>query len=127
LSRCAFSMRSARSRAAMPAIYWEDDRLADSTLGLATTEILLTCGWPKNLHRYSHDMRIVDLAAKGWDALFDLLENDVCAALQMIMDNPQLLIDKLSQFPRTFLDSDYRLGNIALLPENNQLVTFDWQ
>jgi hypothetical protein len=115
------------SLAAMHAIYWEDDRSVDPALGLATAEILLTFGWPKNAYCYSHDARIVELIANGWDALFDLLEPDVCAALQTIMDQPQHLVVKLSQFPRTFIYADFRLGNITVLPESKQVVAFDWE
>lgn len=115
------------SLAAMHVTYWEDERLTESALGLAKVEKLITMDWPQNWHLFSHNPEIVEIIAKGWDALFDLLDPDVCAALQAVMENPQPLFEKLAQFPRTLIHADFRVGNVALLPENNQVVAFDWQ
>lgn len=113
--------------AAIHATYWEDERLTDPALGLAAAEKLVTIDWPQNWDLFRHTPEIVEIIAKGWDALFDMLEPDACAALQAMMNNPQPLFKKLAQFPRTFIHADFRVGNIALLPENNQVVAFDWQ
>jgi hypothetical protein len=113
--------------AAIHATYWEDERLTDPALGLAAAEKLVTFDWPQNWHLFRQTPEILEIIAKGWNALFDMLEPDVCAALQAVMDNPQPLFEKLAQFPRTLIHADFRIANVALLPENHQVVAFDWQ
>ena len=113
--------------AEMHSLFWEDDSLKDPVLGLRDLPTMITVFWPKNWDLFQHIPEIVATLTKGWDALFDLLEADSRAVLQRVMDYPQALFETLSSFPFTFRHGDFRLPNLALLPETQQVIAFDWQ
>lgn len=115
------------AQAAMHALYWEDERLNDPNLGLSTIAHVLKACWTEHCHRYPHDKKTTEYVTKGWDALYALVQPDVRDALQSLVDNPRPLLDKLAQFPSTLAHSDYRMANLALMPETHQVVAFDWQ
>ena len=68
-----------------------------------------------------------DYITNGWEALFELVETDVRDSLQSLLKNPQPLFDALANYPSTLVHGDYRTGNLAVLPETNQVVALDWQ
>lgn len=113
--------------AAMHATFWEDDSLSDPQLGLCDIETMVTAWWPLYHDRYRHITETVDFFSKSWDTLFDMLEPDVRDAIQSLMDNPQPLFERLASYPATLIHGDYRLVNLALLPDTQQLVALDWQ
>lgn len=115
------------SLAAMHAMFWEDDTLNNFDLGLCGAEQLVRMCWPIHFDRYRHDTQSLEYLSKGWEALFELLDADVRNTLQSLMNNPHPLFDTLASFPSTFIHADYRTGNLALMPETNQIVAFDWQ
>ena len=43
------------------------------------------------------------------------------------MQNPQPLYNALAKFPATFIHGDYRADNLALFPDTQELLVFDWQ
>ena len=114
--------------AAMHAMFWEDDDLRDPNLGLCNIKEELTCCWPVQFERYrTYNPQTVDLLTRGWAALFDMLEPDVRDIVQSLMNNLTPVLDILAQYPSTLIHGDYRTGNLALLPETDQVVAFDWQ
>jgi hypothetical protein len=113
--------------AAMHAIYWEDESLQDPALGLCEVEKLIKISWPEHCTAYSHDTKTIEMINKGWEALFDLLAPDVRDLIQLLMAQPQVMVNKLAKFPSTFIHADYRTGNLALLSDANQVVALDWQ
>jgi hypothetical protein len=56
-----------------------------------------------------------------------MVQPDVREALQAIMADPQALLDTFAKHPRTLIHGDYRLDNLALLPDSGELVAYDWQ
>jgi hypothetical protein len=113
--------------AAMHAMFWEDENLKAAELGLCNAESLITFGWPIQWDHYRHQSDIVDMLKRGWDAFFDIVEPDVRDALQSLMENPQPLYAALSDYPSTFVHADYRVGNLALLPDTKECIVLDWQ
>lgn len=113
--------------ARMHAIFWEDENLNAAELGLCDMMTVIPNFWPKMLHNYRHDPKIVAMLKQGWQALFELVEPDVRDALQSLMENPQPLFDSLAKYPSTFIHSDYRLDNLAWMADTYELFVFDWQ
>ena len=113
--------------AALHATFWEDDGLSDPQLGLCDVETMVTGWWPQHHNRFHHLPDTVDFFSKAWDTLFDMLEPDVRDAIQSLIDNPQPLFERLASYPATLIYGDYRFVNLALLPDTQQLVAFDWQ
>jgi hypothetical protein len=110
--------------AAMHAMYWEDEGLSNPELGLCNVNTFMTAFWPILSNQNRYDMTGIE---NEWAILFDRVEPDVLATIQSLIANPKTLFDKLAEYPSTLVHGDFRPGNIAILPETNQLVTLDWQ
>jgi hypothetical protein len=113
--------------AAMHAIFWEDENLKDAELGLSSVDTIITAMFSTKLEQYQHAPHIFDMIKQGELALYQMVDPDVREALQSISKNPQLLSKALSELPSTFVHSDFRLDNLALLPDTKELFVFDWQ
>ena len=113
--------------AAMHARFWEDERLTARELGLCDVRARLAIFGTENLHLYKHTPQIAEMIAQGFEALLEMVEPDVRDALQDLLQNPQPLADALSNYPATLVHGDYRLDNMAIIPEGQQLFAFDWQ
>jgi hypothetical protein len=113
--------------ARMHAMFWEQENLKTTELGLGNTETILSFIGPAVREHYLHAPHILDMINQGRSALFDLVEPDVSDALQSLMETPLPLMNFLAQSPKTFVHSDFRQDNLALLPNTQELFAFDWQ
>jgi hypothetical protein len=113
--------------AAMHALFWEDEILTAPELGLCSMRARLTIYGTEKIHLYQHTPQIAEGIAQGFDALLDMVEPDVRDILQSLQQNPQPLSDALSNYPSTLAHGDYRLDNLAVMPDSGELVVFDWQ
>ena len=112
--------------AAMHARFWGDDTLDDPAHELADVETLLTMLWPRSwpvMESHPDGLRAVQ---QGWQALLDLVDPDVRATIEQVLADPGPLIDALEAEPTSLLHGDYRLGNLAVMPDDS-VVAFDWQ
>ena len=112
--------------ASMHARFWGDDTLGVPSYELADVETLLTMVWPASWPMMESHPDLLGLVQRGWQALLDLLDPDVRATIEQVMADPGPLVDALAAEPATLLHGDYRLDNLAVLPEDS-VVAFDWQ
>jgi hypothetical protein len=110
--------------AAMHAMFWDNEDLRNPDLGLCDVETFVTAFWPIDFNRKRYDMIWFDQA---WDMLFDMVESDVRVTLESLISSPKAFSRRLADYPFTLVHGDFRPGNIAILPDANQLVAFDWQ
>ncbi|MBL8160552.1 MAG: phosphotransferase, partial [Anaerolineae bacterium] len=116
------------SLAEMHALFWQDDSLKNPVLGLADIEVMQTLlserYWEAIQDVAPH---IFAMGKQGWNALFDMLEADSREIVQQVLNHPQAVVAKLASFPFTLRHGDFRLSNLAILPDTQQVVAFDWQ
>jgi hypothetical protein len=112
--------------AVMHARFWGDDTLDDPAYELADVETFLTMLWPASwpvMESHPDGLRAVQ---RGWQALLDLVDPDVRATIEQVMADPGPLVAALEAEPATLLHGDYRLDNLAVMPDDS-VVAFDWQ
>lgn len=113
--------------ARMHALFWEDETLRDDALGLSNIHNKLSLNPELNEEYFKHSPQILDILRKGRTALLDLVDSDVNAALQSIMDNPLPIEKFISRLPKTLTHSDFRQDNLAYISDSQELVVYDWQ
>jgi len=73
--------------ARMHAIFWEEENLKAVELGLINNLASIIPFSTKPEH-YQHAPHILEILQHGWSALYELVEPDVCDALQSLVENP---------------------------------------
>ena len=106
--------------------FWGDDSLEDPAYELADIETLLTMSWPASWPAIESHPDALGMVQRGWQVLLDLVEPDVRATIEQVMADPGPLVDALAAEPATLLHGDYRLDNLAVLPDDS-VTAFDWQ
>jgi hypothetical protein len=112
--------------AVMHARFWGDDAIDDPGYELADVETLLTMSWPQSWPLMESNPEGLELVQKGWQALLDLVEPDIRVTIEQVMAHPGPLVDALTAEPATLLHGDYRLDNVAVMPDES-VIAFDWQ
>ncbi len=118
--------RMLEALAVMHARFWGDDTVADPGHELADVETLLTMVWPQSWPLMESNPEGLGMVQKGWQALLDLVEPDVRRTIEDMMAHPGPLVDALEAEPATLLHGDYRLDNLAVMPDES-VIAFDWQ
>jgi len=113
--------------AAMHATFWEQEALKAGELGLLSVETIFSFIGPLQEEYYQHAPHILEMIQQGRSALFDLVEPDVSKVLQALIEDPQPLRKFMEKFPATFVHTDFRQDNLAIIPDTQALVVFDWQ
>lgn len=114
--------------------WWADDALGDPAYELADVETILTMTWPQSWPRmrnaagprWSSAHMGVSMLETGWQALLDLTEPDVSATIEQLVAEPRRLVEELESEPATLVHGDYRLDNVAVMPDES-VVVLDWQ
>ena len=118
--------RLLQALAAMHARFWGDDTLDDPAHELADVETSLTMFWPASWPAMASHPDGLGGVQKGWQALLELVDPDVRATIEQVMADPGPLTDALEAEPVTLMHGDYRLANLAVMPDDT-VVAFDWQ
>ena len=106
--------------------FWGDVALENPAYELADIETLLTMIWPASWPAMESNPDALGMVQRGWQVLLDLMEPDVRATIEQVMADPGPLVDALAAEPATLLHGDYRLDNLAVLPDDS-VTAFDWQ
>lgn len=114
------------SLARIHATFWNNPRLKDSRLGLCDVTTLIDQTSPTMARKYvDGGLGVLPTWINGgWQVMEDLLDPDVFAQMDNIMENRQPLLDALSRYPVTLLHGDYRADNLAY---PNYPAVLDWQ
>ena len=115
-----------RALAVTHARFWGGDALEDPVYELADVETLLTMVWPRSWAVMESHPDALGMVQRGWQALLDLVEPDARATIEQVMAGPGPLVDALEAEPATLLHGDYRLDNLAVMPDQ-PVTAFDWQ
>jgi len=112
--------------ARLHATFWNDPRLTEASLGLCTpTQLIDLTSLPVAQKLNGQSLGVIpDWIKGGWEVMEILLDKDVFAHMQSLIENPRSLIEVLSRYPHTLLHGDYRTENLAY---NNHPVVLDWQ
>jgi len=112
--------------ARLHATFWNDPRLADASLGLCNSTLLIyQTSLPAVQKLSGQSMGVIpDWIKGGWEVMETLLDKDVFAQMQSLTENPQPLTKVLSRYPYTLLHGDYRTENLAY---NDDPIALDWQ
>jgi len=114
------------SLAKIHATFWNNPSLNDTRLGLCDVATLIDQTSPTVAKKYV-DGGLGVLPSwihDGWEVMEDLLDPDVFAQMNNIIENLQPLLDALSRYPFTLLHGDYRAENLAY---PNYPAVLDWQ
>jgi len=114
------------SLAKIHATFWNNPSLKDTRLGLCDVAALIDQTSPTVAKEYV-DGGLGVLPSwihGGWQVMEDLLDPDVFAQMNNIMENRHPLLDALSRYPSTLLHGDYRADNLAY---PNYPAVLDWQ
>jgi hypothetical protein len=114
------------SLARIHATFWNDPRLNDSRLGLCDVATLIDQTSPMKARKHLDGSLGVlpGWIHGGWEVMKDLLDPDVFAQMNNLIENRQPLLDALHRYPSTLLHGDYRADNLAY---PNHPAVLDWQ
>jgi hypothetical protein len=122
--------------AALHALYWQDARLADPTLGLMSPRdaLLLISPNAVRARRVQGDPSpYLPLADQGWEAFFRLAPPHAVERLRTILAEPEPILRAIAALPPTLVHGDVWAPNLGLLPSSKnaprrerQLLLLDW-
>jgi hypothetical protein len=118
--------RMVEALAFMHAQFWGDESLTDQAYELADVDRLLGMSWPRSWPLMESNPAALGVVQKGWQALLDLVEPDVRVTIEEVVADPAPLVEALMAEPATLLHGDYRLDNVAVMPDES-VTAFDWQ
>jgi hypothetical protein len=117
--------------AALHLQFWNDPRLSDPALGLATLEDFVTIFAPARIRGELSAGRghpVLERALAGWERFEQKAPDDVRRIVKTIMENPAALLTRLEALPRTLVHGDYKLGNLGLeRTGSGAAIVLDWQ
>jgi len=114
------------SLARIHAAFWNDQSLNDARLGLCDVTTLIDQTSPIVARKYvDGGLGVLPTWINGgWQVMKDLLDPDVFAQMNNLIENRQPLLDALSRYPSALLHGDYRADNLAY---PNYPSVLDWQ
>ncbi len=69
---------------------------------------------------------IPPIALEGWALLPKLVAPDVVETVMTLLGDPAPLCSALERFPQTVVHGDWKLGNLGIHRDANQVVLLDW-
>ncbi len=122
--------------ARLHACFWDDRRVTDSRLGLASARDTLLLYAPDRIAERiaaGDPAEYLPLAAAGWQAFFRIAPPDAVATLQDVLTAPERWIEAVSAVPFTLLHGDVWGPNLGVLPPTRvaprvgrRLLLLDW-
>jgi hypothetical protein len=115
--------------AALHAAFWNQAQVVDPSLGHCGPWHRYTIFSPETGRREAnHPNPTVREIREGWDLLWTLVEPDVAALLDRLLENPAPLCAALTRYPQTVVHGDPRSSNLGMLPgPSPRVVLLDWQ
>ena len=77
------------------------------------------------LRTLAADFPIAALFARGWELFPDVAPPDVTEVMQVLLSDPNVIADALSEHETTVIHGDLRLHNLGMTPEC--VVLLDWE
>lgn len=116
--------------ARLHAHFWDDPRLSDPSLGLASSRDALLLIAPARIEERiaAGDMnRYLPLANGGWDAFFRLATPSDAALLRSVLADPAPYLDAIDALPRTLVHGDVWGPNLGWLPPTQRAPRTGWR
>ena len=111
------------------ATFWQNLELSNPKLGLCNNTTMLQQLSPAAVSKWPNiTSKIPPMLVEGWELLQGIVSDDVADTLRQLVEKPQILVNALSDYPKTLVHGSLRRDNLALLPiEPPQPVFLDWQ
>jgi hypothetical protein len=116
--------------AAMHAVFWEDPRLADPTLGLCSIDSQVKNISPRRTRQvFGEEPGGTRWVIEGWEeALPAIIDPGLARDLQSLIDDPRPIAEALAPYPKTLVHGDIRSANVGLSEDggSTQCHFLDW-
>jgi hypothetical protein len=66
------------------------------------------------------------IVVDGWALLPEVVDRDVAETVEALLQDPGPLCDALGRYPQTVVHGDWKLGNLGIHRETDQVILLDW-
>jgi hypothetical protein len=109
--------------ASLHVAFWEGPQSVDPAIGFSRLEYDYTCLTPETGRREAGGSDPVPrLLIDGWDVMLATVHPVIGEALISLARDPSPLCNALRAFPQTVVHSDWKLGNLGLMPNGPGLT-----